>query len=174
EKYDTTHPVRSILALTMADDRRSALTTLRNRWITPFIERPRPHLDALRTASGTARYLASARQISEAVFKEFDASHDPRISGIPERIEFGGGRPWFVPLSAIDGATLDSWDQGRVEKPRADLPPPVPVHVELPLLVALCDSRHALMSGIRPPMQTFSLYRGQSRTGIGEMTRNPP
>jgi hypothetical protein len=145
EKYGATHPVRSILALTMADDRRSALTTLRNRWITPFMERPRPHLDAMRTASGVARYLASARQISKAVFREFDTSHDPRISGIPERIEFGGGRPWFVPLSAIDGATLDSWDQGKVSKPRVGLRPPVPVHVELPLLVALCDSRNALM-----------------------------
>jgi hypothetical protein len=145
EKHHARHPVRSILALTMADDRRSALATLRNRWITPFLERPKPHLDAMRTASGVSRYLASARKVSEAVFREFDASQDPRISGIPERIEFGGGRPWFVPLSAIDGATLDSWEQGKAKKPRAGLRPPVPVHVELPLLVALCDSRNALM-----------------------------
>ena len=88
---------------------------------------------------------AYARKVSEAVFREFDASHDPRISGIPERIEFGGGRPWFVPLSAIDGATLDSWEQGKAKKPRAGLRPPVPVHVELPLLVALCDGHNALM-----------------------------
>jgi hypothetical protein len=145
EKHHTGHPVRSILALTMADDRRSALTTLRNRWIMPFLEQPKPHLEAMRKASGVARYLASARKVSEAVFREFDASQDPRISGIPERIEFGGGRPWFVPLSAIDGATLDSWEQGKAKKPRAGLRPPVPVHVELPLLVALCDSHNALM-----------------------------
>jgi hypothetical protein len=145
EKHHAGHPVRSILALTMADDRRSALTTLRNRWIMPFLDRPKPHLEAMRKASGVARYLASARQVSEAVFREFDASQDPRISGIPERIEFGGGRPWFVPLSAIDGATLDSWEQGKAKKNRAGLRPPVPVHVELPLLVALCDSHNALM-----------------------------
>jgi hypothetical protein len=145
EKYNATHPVRSILALTMADDRRSALTTLRNRWITPLLEKPKPHLDAMRTASGIARYLASARKVSEAVFREFDASPDPRISGIPERIEFGGGRPWFVPLSAVDGAALDSWEHGKAKKPKAGLRPPVPVHVELPLLVALCDSHNALM-----------------------------
>jgi len=145
EKYHAGHPVRSILALTMADDRRSALTTLRNRWIMPLLEQPKPHLEAMRKASGVSRYLASARKVSEAVFREFDASHDPRISGIPERIEFGGGRPWFVPLSAIDGATLDSWEQGKAKKPRAGLRPPVPVHVELPLLLALCDSRNALM-----------------------------
>jgi hypothetical protein len=145
EKHHAEHPVRSILALTMADDHRSALTTLRNRWITPFLEQPKPHLEVMRRASGVSRYLASARKVSEAVFREFDASHDPRISGIPERIEFGGGRPWFVPLSAIDGATLDSWEQGKAKKKRAGLRPPVPVHVELPLLLALCDSHNALM-----------------------------
>jgi hypothetical protein len=145
EKYHARHPVRSILALTMADDHRSALTTLRNRWIMPLLEQPKPHLAAMRKASGVSRYLASAGKVSEAVFREFDASHDPRISGIPERIEFGGGRPWFVPLSAIDGATLDSWEQGKAKKPRAGLRPPVPVHVELPLLLALCDSHNALM-----------------------------
>jgi hypothetical protein len=144
EKCNATQPVRSILALTMADDRRSALNTLRNRWITPFLEQPRLHLDALRTASGVARYLASARQVSAALFREFDSSHDPRISGIPERIEFGAGRSWFVPLSAIDGATLDSWEKGKARKPAA-LRPPVPVHVELPLLLALCESHNALM-----------------------------
>lgn len=145
EKHEATHPVRSILALTMADDRRAALTTLRNRWITPYLEEPRLHLEAMRTGSGVARYLASARQVSAAIFREFDASQDPRISGIPERIEFGGGRPWFIPLSAIDGASLDSWEQGKATKPKAGLRPPVPVHVELPLLVALCESHNALM-----------------------------
>ncbi len=144
EKYRATHPVRSILALTMADDRRSALTTLRNRWITPFLENPKRHLDAMRTASGVARYLASARKVSEALWREFDASSDPRISGIPERIEFDGGRPWFVPLSAIDGAVLDAQEQLQ-GKHRGGLRPPVPVHVELPLLVALCESHNALM-----------------------------
>ncbi|HEV7506930.1 MAG TPA: hypothetical protein VGS07_18715 [Thermoanaerobaculia bacterium] len=145
ENHQATHPVRSILALTMADDRRSALTTLRNRWITPFLEDPRLHLDAMRTASGVARYLASARKVSEALGREFDASQDPRISGLPERIDFGAGRSWFVPLSAIDGATLDSWEKGQKKRPRSGLRPPVPVHVELPLLVALCESHNALM-----------------------------
>jgi hypothetical protein len=144
EKYRAAHPVRSILALTMADDRRSALSTLRGRWITPFLENPKLHLDAMRKASGVARYLASARKVSEALWREFDASPDPRISGIPERIELGGGRPWFVPLSAIDGATLDAQGQ-RPGKPRAGQRPPVPVHVELPLLVALCQSHNALI-----------------------------
>jgi hypothetical protein len=145
EKHRASRPVHSILALTMADDRRSALTTLRNRWITPFLMDPKRHLKNMRTASGVARYLASARKVSEALFREFDASQDPRISGIPERIEFGGGRPWFVPLSAIDGATLDSSEQGTEKKTKARLRPPVPVHVELPLLVALCESHNALM-----------------------------
>jgi hypothetical protein len=141
EKYRATHRVRSILALTMADDRRSALAMLRNRWIHPFASDPMLHLRAMRRASGVARYLSSARQVSEAIWQEFDASPDPVISGIPVSLDFGAGRPWFIPVSAIDGAVLDRQGAAR----GAGLPPPVPVHVELPLLVALCASHNALM-----------------------------
>src|SRR5690349_20547390 len=144
EKFRATHRVRSLLALTMADDRRSALATLRNRWVHAFTANPRLHLDGMRKASGVARYLASAREVSEAVAREFDASADPVISGIPVSLDFGAGRPWLIPVSAIDGAFLDSqMKPGAVKSAR--LPPPVPVHVELPLLVALCASHNALM-----------------------------
>lgn len=144
EKHHATHPVRSILALTMADDRRSALVTLRDRWISPFVADPLAHLRTLRSASGVARYLANARRISEALWREFDASPDPVISGIPLSIEFDGGRPWFIPVSAVDGAVLDLQTRPRPSR-GPGLPPPVPVHVELPLLVALCESHNALM-----------------------------
>lgn len=144
EKYRATHRVRSILALTMADDRRSALATLRNRWIHPFVNDPMLHLRAMRRASGVARYLSSARQVSEAIWQEFDASPDPVISGIPVSLDLGAGRPWFIPVSAIDGAALDSQMQRGTAR-GAGLAPPVPVHVELPLLVALCASHNALM-----------------------------
>lgn len=144
EKHQADHPVRSILALTMADDRRSALTMLRDRWIDPFVTEPMPHLRALRSASGVARYLSNARRVSAALRREFDASPDPVISGIPVSIDFDSGRPWFIPVSAVDGAVLDRpGDHRRSRGP--GMPPPVPVHVELPLLVALCESHNALM-----------------------------
>lgn len=144
EKHDATHPVRSILALTMADDRRSALATLRDRWIDPFVTEPMVHLRAMRRASGVARYLANARRISEALWREFDACPDPVISGIPVSLDLGAGRPWLIPVSAIDGAVLDT-QTGRRTSRGPGSPPPVPVHVELPLLVALCESHNALM-----------------------------
>jgi hypothetical protein len=144
EKYKATHPVRSILALTMADDRRSALATLRDRWIHPFVTDPMLHLRAMRSASGVARYLANARQVSAALWQELDASAEPVISGIPLSLEFGAGRPWFIPVSAVDGAVLDARAQRQSARSRG-LTAPVPVHVELPLLVALCESHNALM-----------------------------
>jgi len=145
ERYGATHEVRSILALTMADDRRSALVTLRDRWIYPFMEDPRGHLDALRTGSGIARYLANARKISDALWREFDNSPYPVISSIPLSLDFGAGRPWFIPVSAIDGAVLDAQPGTGAQRPDGRQAPPVPVHVELPLLVALCESHNALM-----------------------------
>jgi len=145
EKYGATHKVRSILALTMADDRRSALVTLRDRWIHPFMEDPRGHLNALRTGSGIARYLANARKISDALWREFDNSPYPVISSIPVSLDFGAGRPWFIPVSAIDGAVLDAQPESGAQRSPGQQAPPVPVHVELPLLVALCESHNALM-----------------------------
>lgn len=144
EKHKATHPVRSILALTMADDRRSALATLRDRWIDPFVADPMVHLRAMRRASGVARYLANARRISEALWREFDACQDAVISGIPVSLDLGAGRPWLIPVSAVDGAVLDTQTGRRTARTPA-LAPPVPVHVELPLLVALCESHNALM-----------------------------
>lgn len=145
EKYGATNRVRSILALTMADDRRSALVTLRDRWIHPFVEDPMGHLRALRKGSGIARYLANARKVSDALWREFDNSPYSVISGIPVSLDFGAGQPWFIPLSAIDGAVLDSQSAAGARPVAGQLVPPVPVHVELPLLVALCESHNALM-----------------------------
>lgn len=148
DAHGSGHPVRGILALTMADDRRGALVGLRDRWITPYMDAPRQFLARLRQGSGIAAYLANARRVSEALQSEFDNSHNPRVSGIPNRLDFGGGRPWLIPLSAIDGRKLEHIE-GEYPDPdfrRAmDLHPPVPVHVELPLLVALCERENALM-----------------------------
>jgi hypothetical protein len=144
ENHGASHPVHSVLALTMADDRRSALVTLKSRWIDPFVEEPLLHLRTMRRNSGVARYLFNARKVSEALSQEFDASPDPLISGIPASLQLGAGQPWFVPVSAIDGAVLDAARESRGKRDFGQRPP-VPVHVELPLLVALCTSHNALM-----------------------------
>lgn len=146
DRHHRTHPVRSILALTMADDRRSALNTLRDRWITPYMDAPERYLPRLRSGRGIALYLANARKISAALRVEFDNSHDPLVSGIPNKLDFNGGRPWLIPLSAIEGNQLDSIEKQYPDPDtRIRLQPPVPIHVELPLLVALCDRENALM-----------------------------
>jgi hypothetical protein len=140
-----TQPVKSILALTMADDQRSALKTLHRKWIAPYMDNPQLYLRQLRSGAGVARYLANARAISEAVHEEMAASRDQRVSAIPQKLEFGS-RPWMIPLSAVEGSRLAEIEH---DYPNPDdrpvLPAPVPVHVELPLLVALCERHNALM-----------------------------
>ncbi len=138
-------PVSSILALTMADDSRCALQTLQDRWIRPFLDSPNTHLRQLRTGKGISRYLSNARQVSEALFEEFIAA-EPIVAAVPQKLDFGAGRPWMIPLSAIDGALLDSVQVTYPDPTqRPKMRPPVPVHVELPLLVALCERANALM-----------------------------
>lgn len=145
EEHGRTHPISSILALTMADDKRSALETLRDRWITPYMEEPDFYLKRLRKGSGIARYLANARKISEALYKEFEAVRDPVVASIPQRLDFNGGRPWMIPVSAIDGSFLDHLENENHLRIGGGLAPPVPIHVELPLLVALCERHNALI-----------------------------
>jgi hypothetical protein len=140
------HPVKSLLALTMADDRRSALASVRDRWITPYMDAPQRYLPRLRTASGVARYLANARRVSEAVRREFESVQDNRVARIPAALDFDAGRPWLIPVSAVEGAALAVHeDRGSTLDERRHLASPVPAHVELPLLVALCERDNALM-----------------------------
>lgn len=141
DQYQIGHPVRCILALTMADDSRCALANVREHWIIPYMHAPEHYLERLRKGRGVARYLANTRKVSEALYREFDRHPDPLISGIPEKLEFNGGRPWLIPVSAINGDKLDSKERHDATPDR----PPVPVHVELPLLVALCERENALM-----------------------------
>jgi hypothetical protein len=139
-------PVRTILALTMADDRRCALTALRDTWIAGYLQRPEAFLAQTRTGRGVARYLANARRVSRSLLDAFAAARSPGIAGIPNLLRFGADRPWLIPVSAIHGDALDALE--RAYPNPDDRParlPPVPVHVELPLLVALCEHGNALM-----------------------------
>jgi len=150
--------VRSILALTMADDKkRCALEPMIESWIEPYMEDPETYLAQLRRRSGIPRYLASAQAVSGYLHQEFRALRSkPLVSKIPKQLDFGLGRPWIIPVSAVDGTTLEGVKErlDRMSK-RANaqseallpgpLEPPIPIHVELPLLAALCENHNALM-----------------------------
>lgn len=144
-------PVSSILALTMSDDRRSALHTLYDRWIAPYLDSPHTYLRQMRRGTGVARYINNARTISESLHDEFAAARDPRVTAIPQSLDLGRGRPWIVALSATEGARLEDLER-RFPNPddparwaEARRAAPTPVHVELPLLLALCERDNALM-----------------------------
>jgi hypothetical protein len=142
--------VRTILALTMADDdKRCSLQDMIDRWVRPYIEDEQTYLDQLRSRSGIPRYLANAHIISNYLHEEFARLRDRLISQIPKRLNFGRGLPWIIPMSAVEGKTLESAMAMREASPFAQLPAnfeaPVPVHVELPLLAALCENQNALM-----------------------------
>jgi hypothetical protein len=151
DRHNQKMPVISILALTMSDDRRSALRTLYDRWISPYMDSSHTYLKQLRKGKGIAQYLANARKVSEALHEEFGAARDPRVTSIPQSLDFRAGKPWIVALSAIEGDRLEELenkfsgpdDPARIREARKAAP--VPVHVELPLLVALCERENALM-----------------------------
>ena len=139
-------PVRSILALTMADDRRAGLPQLRDTWIGGYLQHHQAFLAQTRTGRGIAGYLAKARRVSQFLHDEFAAAPAPGVAGIPDLLGFGAGRPWLIPVSAIHGEVLDHLERAYPNPDdRPPRLPPVPAHVELPLLVALCERGNALM-----------------------------
>lgn len=160
------HSVQTILALTMADDRRCALPEVRNHWIEPFITHAAERAAELGTGRGLSRYLAEARHVSKYLLKEFQLSKEHDVQKIPFELELNGAMPMLVPLSAIEGAALEVKSSAAnaaatpaaarvfagAPSPRTSMPSlviepsdPVPVHVELPLLLALCEQHNALI-----------------------------
>lgn len=149
ERRKVRHSVQVILGLTMADDKRTALTAVRDKWIDPFVRDEDEYRRLLQKGAGISRYLANAQLVSQALHTAFDQLKDGnRVTGIPSHLKnnFGRGEPWMLPMSAVDGAKLETINQRYGAKDRAALTDkPTPVHVELPLLVALCDAQNALM-----------------------------
>jgi len=138
-------PVRTILALTMADDSRSSLANLRGRWVEPYMRTPGRYLRKLRTQGGVMRYLNNARQVSDFLAEAFAGARQG-VSGIPKQLNFNGGAPWIVPMSAIEGKVLDRFEKEKASwVERRKFGDPVPVHVELPLLMAFCEYHNALL-----------------------------
>jgi hypothetical protein len=143
--------VQMVVALTMADDGRSALDVVRTNWIEPFTRGAIAHenREALHRQSGLSSYLAMARRVSDFVELELKRQSNVQVNSIPGSLKFAGTRPWFIPVSAIDGARLQrivgepsAQQRQKLVKESGD---PIPAHVELPLLIALCQQTNALM-----------------------------
>jgi hypothetical protein len=147
----TKKKVQMVVALTMADDGRSALDIVRTNWIEPFTRGPiaAENREALHRQSGLSSYLAAARRVSDFVELELKRQSNNHVNSIPGSLRFGGTKPWFIPVSAIDGARLMRIVGEKNERERQKLVKesgdPVPAHVELPLLIALCQQTNALM-----------------------------
>jgi hypothetical protein len=141
--------VRSVLVLTMADDRKSALRTLFRRWIKPCIERESAEkfLQEVHEGSGIMRYLATARDVSQYLHREFKRVDFGGVIPHPAELNFGYGLPWIVPVSAVDGDRLVQIEEERMHNPKYRYrgPAPIPAHVELALLAAMCEHYNALM-----------------------------
>ncbi len=158
--------VQTILALTMADDTRSALEPVRRRWIDRYAER-NPNtgrdplqdlLSSLAKGAGCARYLESARRVSTTLTKAFSTINDADVRTIPKKLEgYGNLPPWIVPVSAVAGSTLTLAEQQIEQGLEAEQDKlhrmrfirthgePRPLHVELPLVLGLCEQFNALM-----------------------------
>jgi hypothetical protein len=142
-KAEASHPVQVIIALTQADSPLCEAEP-QSTWITPYLTNPERYLRMLRTSRGVARYLASARAVSSYLYERCESGRDQDASDVVNA-EFGGGPPWLVPVTAIDGEELDRVERrGLSLSQRHRLGKPVPAHVELPLLIALVEQCNAL------------------------------
>ncbi len=134
---NTPRDVRIVLALTQSDAVESGLQTLADRWVRSYLNDSRNHLARLGGVSGPTQYLAAARSVSRYVAREFSRSVEERVFRIPKLLTVDGRHPWIIPVSAVDGEV--------VAKRKAARNPPVPAHVDLPLLLALCEAHNALL-----------------------------
>lgn len=148
---------KSILALTMSDEveKTSLNSDLVETWLKPYmLDSSDDSPDAsffkkMNNGGAVNRYLANARKVSNILNKKFKTSNDVLVSNVPESLAFKAGLPWIIPVSAIRGdflQTIEDIDEQNKERPdNFSLPDHNPAHVELPLLVALCEHTNALM-----------------------------
>jgi hypothetical protein len=119
--------VRTLLALTKAD-KISGWEQVSRKWIEPYTANGGAYVKKLRRHGWLARYLANARLVSEAAQSRMDSLSTRQLL---EVLDLGFGKPWVVPISAY------GHDNHQED--------PLPVHVELPILLGLCDRYNVLM-----------------------------
>lgn len=152
EDNNNKKPVKTILALTMADDttKTSLGDELVNTWLKPYMLETADHgidtnfFNDFKTGGAVNRYLANARKTSN-ILKEKIANGDRLISNLTNKLKFGAGDPWIIPVSAIRGEFLAELNKLDEKPEDLSLPDHNPAHVELPLLVALCEKTNAIM-----------------------------
>jgi hypothetical protein len=153
DKFGRRGRVTPILALTMADDTRCDFPEVRSRWIRAYTQTEHHYVYQFRKPRIVARYLAHARHISEYLTDQLSTG-GPAIDWIlPALNHIGSTKPWIIPMTACDGAYLQSEIRAKAEgakemaesAARGRKKYPVPGHVELPLLLALCEDSNTLM-----------------------------
>lgn len=127
------------LVLTMADDRRCGLQPLREYWL-PEENLVPGLLRRLGTLRGLMAYLQDARKVSAYLAQCFKSAAE--TSALLELLEEGDyPEPWIVPVTAVDRRIVEEVAEGKP----APENPPVPIHVELPLLLTLSDQTKAFV-----------------------------
>ena len=133
-----THSVFSILALTQADDNRlnknGLAGEIKKNWIKEYLDNYQTYTEELKKPHNVLKYIKNTQKVSNLLFQEISKSSSPEISSIVTGLDLGK-KPWIIPVSAIQGNNIDS----KIEQE------PHPIHVELPLLIALCEYTNALI-----------------------------
>lgn len=127
--------VLSVVALTMADNPESILTDVREAWVNRYRDPSIPYeLENLHRPNHLCAYLTAARRVSRSLHRQLEYSEDGIRREVAKsiRLKSLSRRAWLLPVSAYDGQNPGSKN-------------PLPVHVELLLLAALCMNRNVLM-----------------------------
>lgn len=143
-KQEALRPVPTVLMLTMADDDRvdggSELDSLQENWINDHRENFAEHMRQLRTPKGMMNYLSNAREMSEFIDALVERNGNASAYQLVRQLNFGSGKPWLIPVSAIDGNEI--LDVGLYADEITN--EPVPVHVEFPILLGILHKMKAL------------------------------
>jgi hypothetical protein len=121
----------SIVALTMADDPRCDLESLRTAWITEADRTAKGMLlNGRNRARALLNYLFAARQVSTRLCRVLRDSGDEGSYRLAKLLALHSTRSWLVPVTAAR-----NFNDALA----------VIAHADLPLLVALCEYGNALM-----------------------------
>jgi len=99
----------------------------------------------LRTQRGLARYLSDARIVSQLCYERISAKSTDHQRFLDD-LDLGLGPPWVVPMSAYGNLAANgkTFEEARAAPESDEVGSPEPVHVELPILLALCHRWNVL------------------------------
>lgn len=129
------HP-RYIIALSQFDSEDHTLAGPREQWVKPFYENRRL-LEDWQGLSGVVHFVEMVQDWSRQLS---DAIGDSQVPGLVKRFSYGAnGQPLIIPMSAIDGASLDKANPDKDKYLPKEVPDKMAhgVHCELPVLFSL-------------------------------------